>query len=344
MFEHYPWHNSIWQQLLSRFTSGKLPHALLFTGVNGVGKRDFAQQFSQLLLCQTFQQGGISSAESSQPCGQCQACALNKAATHPDLYIVEPETEGKIIAVDQVRALSTFMSLKSQYGNLQIVIISPAEKMNRFAANSLLKTLEEPTPSSLILLVSSQPSALLPTIRSRCQNVFFPRPSEEMALQWLLSQAPKSNESQLNEILQLTNGAPLEALQYLTNKNHELAGAILQSFAKVAQGGAEPLAVAKIWAEADLVLVIKWLILWTSHIIRLKSHTQMPDNYPVVGENTLKKIASTIDLRGLFRWLDKLTEVRRLLDSQANAQLLMEDLLIFWFHLNQNTNSQLSVY
>jgi DNA polymerase-3 subunit delta' len=321
----------VWQQVLARVNNGSLPHALLLTGGNGIGKREFALQLAQLLLCETFQAKPVG--DNPLPCGHCQACALNKAMTHPDFKWVEPESEGKIISIDQIRELSEFFGLKSHYGLGQVAIIHPAEKMNKFAANSLLKTLEEPSASSLIILVTSQPSALLPTIRSRCQQVPFQQPSAETSVQWLKSNATAYDDTKIKAMLHLANGGPLEALQYLNSNTLELVEQLLASFVNLTLGRADPVTVAKVWAETDVFSLIKWLIMWTSHMIRLKNGLQSPDSYSV-GESPLKKLAAGVDLLALFRFLDKLTEAQRLLGSQANVQLLLEDLLIVWLQLN----------
>ncbi len=331
MFKRYPWHEPVWQQLLARVTSGTLPHALLLTGGNGIGKREFAVQLGKLLLCNTFQ--AKPNTENPVPCGHCQACALNKAMTHPDFKLVEPESEGKIISIDQIRDLSEFLGLKSHYGLGQVAIIHPAEKLNRFAANSLLKTLEEPTSASLIILVTSQPSALLPTIRSRCQQVAFQQPTADTTLHWLKSNADTSDEDKIKAMLHLAHGGPLVALEYLNNNTQALIEELLTSFVNVTLGRVDPVTVAKIWSETDVASLIKWLIMWTSHMIHLKYGTQPPDSYSM-GESSLKKLAAAVDLLALFLFLDKLTEARRLVDSQANIQLLLEDMLIVWQQLN----------
>jgi DNA polymerase-3 subunit delta' len=253
--------------------------------------------------------------------------------THPDFKLVEPVSEGKIIAIDQIRELSEFMGLKSHYGLGQVAIIHPAEKMNKFAANSLLKTLEEPTSASLIILVTSQPSALLPTIRSRCQKIPFPQPPANITLKWLKANATTSDEDNIEAMLNLADGGPLVALDYLSNNTQTLVEELLTSFVNLTLGRADPVTVAKIWSETDVASLIKWLIMWTSHMIRLKNGAQPPDSYSV-GESSLKKLAAAVDLTALFRFLDKLIEARRLVDSQANVQLLLEDMLIEWSQLN----------
>lgn len=341
MFTRYPWHEPVWQQLLARISNGTLPHALLLSGGHGIGKREFAVQLAQLLLCESFHAKSVD--EHALPCGHCQACALNKAGTHPDFKLVEPESEGKIISIDQIRGLSEFVGLKSHYGLGQVAIIHPAEKMNKFAANSLLKTLEEPTASSLIILVTSQPSALLPTIRSRCQQIPFQQPSPDTTIQWLKSNTATSDDAHVRSMLQLAGGGPLEAMHYLKNNTHALVEELLSSFLNLTQGRADPVSVAKVWAETDVASLIKWLIMWTSHIIRLKYGVLPPDSNSV-GESSLKKLAAAVDLVALFRFLDKLMETKRLVDTQANVQLLLEDVLIVWQQLvSQKRSHKLQV-
>ena len=334
MFERFPWQESIWAQLIGRTNNGTLPHALLLSGGNGIGKRDFAVQFAQLLLCDTFQ-NTTNASSAALPCGHCHGCNLNKVASHPDLKIVAPESEGKIISIDQIRELSEFLGLKSHYGNVQVAVIFPAEKMNRFAANSLLKTLEEPTAETHIILVTSQPSALLPTIRSRCQQLPFPQPPADVTLAWLKSKAGAAKDSEIKAMLSLANGGPLEALDYLQNNTQKRVEVILDGFANVAMGKADPVTVAKLWSETEVRTLTKWLILWTSHMITLKSASQAPDT-DLVGASVLQQLAVRVESAALFRLLDKLTQTRWLLESQANVQLLMEDLLILWLQLNAN--------
>ena len=126
-----PWHESLWQQILSR--QNNLPHALLLYGAKGMGKSLFAQYLTKTLLC-----------DQKQACGNCKPCKLLIANTHPDLMTIQPADVGKQISVDQIRSTIQFCALTSKYGHYQIVIIDPAEAMNRNASNSLLKLLEEP--------------------------------------------------------------------------------------------------------------------------------------------------------------------------------------------------------
>ena len=274
--------------------------------------------------------------ESLAPCGQCQGCKLLQAGSHPDFKSVRSEA-GKAIPVDTIRGIGEFLSLKSQLAPMQVVIISPADKMNRFSANSLLKTLEEPTPNTLLILVTNKPSSLLPTIRSRCQSVLFHRPSLDVASQWLKEQCQDKgvtvNEALLHVLLQLADRAPLTALDYAEADALGQREKLIASLGKLSRQQADPVIEAGNWLDNGVTQCIKWLTLWTMDMIRLKSGAPLDDMSTDGQWPMLQKLSENIDLQRLFAYLDKLTESTRLLDTQVNQELMMEDLLISWSRL-----------
>lgn len=319
-----PWLSPLWYDLNQRASGNTLPHALLFSGPRGYGKAALARQFAHGLLCQAPDEQGL-------PCGECAACHLLQAGTHPDYRHLTPEEEGKVIAVDRVRALGKFLALKGQYGNRQIVIIDPAEAMNRFAANSLLKTLEEPSEDALLILVSSRPSLLLPTIRSRCQQLNFPRPATDIALDWLKTRL--SIEADHKTLLSLTDGAPLEALKLHESGALKQRQMLAQAWLELAQGRGDPLDCAALWSDIRLPQAMQWLASWTMDLIRLKSGAA-----PAVIVNCdlmpeIQRLAEHVDAQQLFAALEQITEYRRWADGQLNPQLVLEDIMINWRRL-----------
>lgn len=157
--------------LKNAFLQNRLSHAYLLSGIAGIGKTDFAKQFSQLLLC-----------DSHNNCGQCRGCKQLQAGTHPDFIFIAPEEKNHSIKIDQVRFLSEKLSQTAQYGGYQVVIISPADAMPVQAANALLKTLEEPAGKVLFFLIDNQKSILPATIASRCQKLWFAPNHEHLKL------------------------------------------------------------------------------------------------------------------------------------------------------------------
>lgn len=321
MSELLSWQAAIWASLVARARADRLPHALLFSGLQGVGKQQLARRLAAGLLCESPQADG-------GPCGHCHACGMLAAGSHPDFRWVAPEEEGKAIAVDVIRGVSEFFAFTSQRGGRQVVIVHAAEAMNRHAANSLLKTLEEPTPGALLILISSRPSQLLPTIRSRCQQVDFPLPPADAAIAWLGEHLPAEADSQA--LLALAEGAPLAAL-----KLHEEGGltarlALMQAWAGLLQGQGEPTAVAAEWQRWGLARGLPWLMGWVADLIRLKSGAGEAaiSNRDLAAQ--LQMLAERLDLRALYAFLDQLTEYRRQTGSNLNELLALEDLMIAW--------------
>lgn len=142
--------------------TGKIAHAYIFEGVEGCGKRKTALAFIQAVFCNSA--GG---------CGQCAACRKVAAAQHPDLHILEPD--GAFIKIDQIRNLQRELAFRPLEAEKKVCIIEAADKMNPAAANAFLKTLEEPPGNALLILLTANIGAVLPTILSRCQRLpFFP--------------------------------------------------------------------------------------------------------------------------------------------------------------------------
>jgi len=334
----YPWHTPVWEHLAQRYYAGQLPHALLLSGNYGLGKSAFSEQLAQSLLCdEATKAPSATSATPLLPCGACNGCLLYKAGSHPDLMRVSPESEGKVITVDSVRRIAGFLALTSQFARYQIVIVSPAEAMNKYAANSLLKTLEEPTPGVLLLLVSHDAGSLLPTIRSRCQTISIPVPQEAEADDWLKQalahdKLPTENAELL---MKLADGAPLLALEYAKAGTLSSYQQLLQSFEKLAKKQTDPVAEAGLWVSAGLGVSLKWMYLWVAELIQFKSAPDMVDNKAILAKPVLGDVAGAADLARLYKFLDKITDSIRTIPTQANVQLTLEDLLINWTRLNR---------
>ena len=178
----YPWQEKNWSDLMLQAEQNRLSHAYIVSGPSGIGKFDFAHKFSKYLLC--------GSPINDLPCGECSDCILHNNA-HPNLRILKPESGGSEIKVDQVRSLIEFFSMTGHSNRLKICLINEAHRLNINATNALLKTLEEPAGSSVILLCSSQLGLLSPTLKSRCQKFPIDIPSREVSLSWLKANIKK---------------------------------------------------------------------------------------------------------------------------------------------------------
>ncbi|MDD5750538.1 MAG: hypothetical protein PHU56_02730 [Candidatus Pacebacteria bacterium] len=164
-------HQQQWNFLKKMANGGRVPQALLFSGVDGLGKKAAAMEFIKLLNCERQEQ---------TPCGRCFSCLNIERRRHPDLLVIEPT--GKDIQIGQIRDLQRFLSYARQIAEFKATIIDNAHCLNQEAQNCLLKTLEEPRENTILFLITSLPHMLVGTILSRCEELkFYPLGNKEMA-------------------------------------------------------------------------------------------------------------------------------------------------------------------
>lgn len=319
MDERLPWHEQPWRQLQQRVAAGRLPHALLLTGRAGLGKLVFARRLARALLCENRTAEG-------DACGHCRGCRLFQAGSHPDFDAVQPAEDSKAIKIDQVRDLRDFLSLTAQYGGYKIALLEPADRLNLNAANSLLKTLEEPPGNSLLLLVTAQPARLTATVRSRCQAIRFDPPPLAEAVSWL---APRANGGPRPEILlEIAGGAPLAALACAGGESWNRRRELVERYEQVLTGRLDPVRAAEYWLQGDLAENLRWLIGWHTDLIRLKMNSEPPCLTNPDLRAALWRWAERQSARALFERLDAAIRLYTLYSTtQANAQLLLEAFL-----------------
>jgi DNA polymerase-3 subunit delta' len=319
------WHQAAWQHCLGLQRRQRLPHALLLSGPQGIGKVAFATALAQYMLCQ--QQGPEGA------CGRCKSCQLFAAGTHPDLVRLEPETDAKtektskVIKVDQIRELLDFAAKSAQMSGYRVVIVSPAHVLNVQAANALLKTLEEPGRDTLFLLLTDSPLLLLPTIRSRCQQLVLPMPSDAEAMAWLTPLAGSADAAAL--LLRLSRGAPLAALALLEGGWFSERENLVKDLLAVAEGRATGLAASGRWqrlAPEALVQALTSLLEDVTYIglgqgVAVKSHDLLP---------IIQRIRTRASAAGCLRFLQSLTEKRRLLGANIQAQAIVDSIWLEW--------------
>lgn len=332
MKELYPWQQESWQALQS--LRGRLPHALLLKGAQGIGKLDLAINFAQSLLCEHPASNGLA-------CGSCNACHWFGQNSHPDFRLVQPDAmasseEGeekaggkktsREIAVDQIRDLSSFANLSAHCGGYRIVLIHPAEAMNNSAANSLLKTLEEPTEKLLFLLVTHKPQQLLPTILSRCLAIPVATPTPETGAKWLAQQGAKSPEQALAQ----TGFAPLQALDWTKSGEGVEERAIL--LAAICQPSRlEVLALAEKLRRGIPVYIIHCLQQWVHDLASAKMTGKV--RYFPEQSTLLVKLAQDVTVPSLLRFQKELQDARRAAFHPLNPRLFLESLLMSYRQL-----------
>jgi DNA polymerase-3 subunit delta' len=198
----YPWLEKTFDSLIARYKLAKLHHGLLFMGVLDAGKTQLCHEIAKSLLCKTItearaladetQGNGLFGAEDVSPqpsssvqaaCGICKSCLLIDAGSHPDLHVIT--TEKSQIGIDIIRQTIGKVSQMAQLSGNKVVIIPQIELMSESASNALLKTLEEPTPNTYLLMTTNESQRLLPTILSRCEKQTIALPNYEQSCDWL---------------------------------------------------------------------------------------------------------------------------------------------------------------
>jgi DNA polymerase-3 subunit delta' len=317
-----PWLMPAWHSLVARLERNELPHALLIAGAQGLGKRALADALASAVLCESRTDEGFA-------CGRCRACLLVAAGSHPDRARVtfelrddgKPRTE---ITIDQIRQLSQRLSLASQFGGLQVALIDPADAMNASAANGLLKTLEEPSPSTIIVLISDRPARLPATIRSRCQRIEVPLPTNSDARDWLIQQGISS--TQADDALAANLGNPGQALAAINDDTLSLRAACIKDLAALRAGRASALVVADGWTAdrpADR--------LWQASVIVRDDALRVAR-----GEPSLLGLTGVDEIPKLASWFTLANQSRELLNTQVRSELVMLDLLHTWQTTRRN--------
>ncbi len=316
--QEYPWLHKAWAQLLARWRQHSVPNALLLDGGNGVGKRALALGYAKFLLCSGDKAHG-------SWCGGCENCRWFDAEVHPDFHLLVGEGKSGQIKVDQVRALNTKLFLTSHSGGYKVAVLAYAEQMNLNAANSLLKSLEEPPADTLFVLLSHDAGRLPVTVRSRCQRLSLPLPEPAEAIAWLRAQ----HVSEAERCLSLAGGAPLLARRIAQERGVEVHDRLLEDLLQVTADPASGVTVAEKWKQQDLARVFSWMLAWATGLIRLKlgAGARQNDTETTAG---LRLLNNRVDLPLLFNVYDQLLLANKRLQQSANQQLLLESVLLCW--------------
>ena len=306
-----PWHADAWARLQARRERDALPHALLLAGAAGLGKRDFLAAFVKGLLCQQSA-GGMA-------CGVCRSCQLVAAGTHPDVVTLsfglrkDGVTRSEIV-VDQIRDLSQRLSMASQFGGWQVVTIDPADAMNAAAANALLKTLEEPTPSTLLALVADQPARLPATIRSRCQRIDFLPPSRDASLAWLRAEGVADAPAALDA----AGGNPGMARAWATDGALKQRGEVRHDLKALAAGRGDAMEVVKRWQAADPSRYLWFAAQAATDELRARAL------------GSARPLDSQLDDEGLDAWYGRANRARDALRGPLRVDLVLLELIAAW--------------
>ncbi len=304
----HPWLEPAAAQLCQAHAAGRLPPALLIHEAPGTGARQLATLLAQLRFC----------TGATPPCGQCSHCRRVAQGEHPDFILVGPDEKSKLgqISVDQAREVAQQLALSSYEGRGTVLVIQPADAMNRNAANALLKTLEEPRPDAHLVLVTTMPSQLPATIRSRCQKLAVAAPDRDTTVAWLSAEQPR-HRADWPAVLDVLGTAPLAALQADVPRILDIRDDIERVLQGAAQGRLDVIRVAHGWAGEELPLRLAGLEnCLTDRILTMRADSRLPG------------AGRDINMASALRLLTELGELRRQLAGAAlNRPLAMERLL-----------------
>ncbi len=194
------------QSLMQAASQQRLHHALLITGIDGIGKSAFTLWLAQALLCNQR----VTTGDRIGACGECAACTQVLAQSHPDFKAVEPEGANAGIKIDSIRELVSWLQLTAGQSSYRVALLSDANGLNRFAANSLLKTLEEPADNAVLILCASRIGALPATVLSRCQKITLKIDDQQAAHQWLADYVDAPEQALIE-----AGGGPFEVVRQL---------------------------------------------------------------------------------------------------------------------------------
>ncbi len=310
----FPWHAAAWSEFEAALAAERLGHAYLIEGPQGLGKLHLAFRMAARVLGAPW--------PAADPPVPLQ---------HPDLNWITLETDDegkqkKQIGIHQVRDACANLAMTSYSGGWKVAVVWPAEQLNPHSANALLKTLEEPAPRTLLLLVRSRLDTLPATIASRCQRVRIAPPPAAEAIAWLEARADGGDWRRL---LSLAGDAPLLALLLAEEGFRELDGKFAADLVGILGRRREALEVAAEWARQPLPMTLRWLDVWTSELVRWKAAGAIPALESAV-QRALQTALEGIPLQRLFRYRDEVRSAMTRNDGVFNTQMVLEGLLVPW--------------
>lgn len=326
-----PWQVEPWRRLINAAQQGRLAHGLLITGPDGVGRQEFARCLAARVLCESPPPDGVA-------CGQCRSCILFQAGNHPDLARVGPEEDSDQIKIESIRSFIDFSHLSSQYGRYKVALIDPADAMNRHAANTLLKTLEEPPAGSLFMLVTHRPALLPATVRSRCQVVELSGSRSPETERWVAERLGPS-QYPASELLFLARGAPLRAVEMAASGSIEKQQEVLRDLQELRRRPFDPVAVAKRWSAIGVEPVLQWLLAFLGEMARLKLQPPADGVGIPSFQRILQPLADELDLQQLTSCYEVVLRNYRGATGliSLNSQALLEEVIIQWQETGRQT-------
>ena len=297
---------------------GSLPHALLFTGIDGIGKRKTAVALGMALNC--LSPAGVSA------CGACPSCHKVVSGSHPDMVTVRPE--GTFIKIDQVRRVSRELRFAPLDGKRRIVIIDDAQAMNLEASNAILKILEEPPKHTILILTAFQKADLLPTIASRCQQIAFrPIPHEKVAEVLVNSRGLKRETAMA--IAVATKGSLGKALSMDGEAWTEWRSGLLEQISSLSMKSIQPVLGFSDVLSRDkdrLADALDMLMTWFRDLLMCKVAPERIINRDAINE--IEQVSKGQSIRQLLEKVEAVLSAQTAISRNSNPRLALDVMMV----------------
>jgi DNA polymerase-3 subunit delta' len=317
-----PWQEGQLERLQTLYQAGSLSHAFLIhdLGHEVEASRSFAAQFAAGVLCENQLLGG---------CLRCSSCQLRQAGSHADLHWLRPE-EAKQIKIEQIRSAIDWSHQTAQQGRAKVLVLDTVEHMNMYATNALLKLLEEPVENTFILLLSSRPLLVLPTLKSRCQRLEISACLPAEAIVWLAKRHPDIEEADLQSLYDLTGQQPLAADQLLQSGEQNQVLNLVEGLQHWLKGEVTPIQAGQrlhVKERPEMVFDVLFRAIAEAHRHQSGSQTKMKSESVRYLSELLK---GRFDHRHLCQLSDRAVKARQAVLSghNLNAALLIDQFLL----------------
>ena len=291
--------------------------AYCISGPAGVGKRTLADAFAMELLCAASTDGA---------CGSCAQCIRVTAGTHPDVRVLVRDEDRRDMRTEQVRELTRWLTLRPLMAARKVAIIDGADTLNEHGQNALLKTLEEPPGASVLVLVATRASLLLPTVRSRCQHVRLEALSDAAMARVLERHGVPKNEAAL--LIARADGSPGRALALRADAHPEQRARLLERLGRLPElSAADVSALAQTLARGEVEPALDVIVSWYRDLLGLVAGEAAPVRNADV-ESQLRATAARSMLDVVLRQLEAVCDTLELIDQNANRVLALETLLL----------------
>jgi len=330
-----PWLEDAARHLDESLFGPRRIHACLLAGPRLLGKVDLATRKAATLLCLQ----PVQADENWQACGECRSCRLLAGGAHPDLRTLTFEFKPKPnenelrteLVVDQIRELSAALSLSNILSPCKVALIYPAEALNRVAANALLKTLEEPPGSAVLMLIANEAARLPATVRSRCQTIHVRMPEHQQARNWLI-ESKGVNAELADAALAAAAGSPLLAAQLFANGELDQYQGVARSLAQVRSNEGAVSEALDVLLKSEPEQVWTWISLIAAQRLRL-CFIERGRDQRLAGDSMEPAASPSLGAAAVARLQSLADRNRRLMSTAVKKDLLLRDWLIQWSRL-----------